>query len=211
MTQAGTGKKSGNQRKTRTPPKIDRDYLYYAGLKYLERYAASREQFRNALYRKIMRSCQYHSDQDEGQCRDRADALVEDFTQAGYLDDERYTRGMVASYRRKGESRDKIRQRLISKGIANDMITAELEQYDDALADNADPDHYDAQHDTAELCAALRYVQRKRLGPFARNPEDPPEQRHYARLARAGFSYHTARQALHMERDEALAWLQAFD
>ena len=210
MRQAGTGKKNTNKRQSRTPPKIDRDYLYYAGAKYLERYAASREQFRTVLYRKIMRSCQHHTDQDEEKCRELADDLVEKFTQAGYLDDNRYTHGMVASFRRKGESRNKIQQRLLSKGIASDMIEAALEHYDDMLADMADAGDA-ATNETAELCAALRYVQRKRLGPFAKNPDQAVEQRHFARLARAGFSYATAKQALYMTPGEARNWLRAFD
>ena len=210
MTQAGTGKKPGNKPKSRTPPRIDRDYLYYAGIKYLERYTASREQFRDVLYRKIMRSCRYHTDQDEAACRAQADELVEEFTNAGYLDDNRYTQAMVASYRRKGESRNKIRQRLMSKGVEPDLIAAALERYDDVLAENAESDE-DTKSDSAELCAALRYVQRKRLGPFATRSQATVEQRHYGRLARAGFSYRIANQALNMEEDEARDWLQAFD
>mgnify|MGYP006433480081 CR=1 FL=1 len=211
MTQAGTGKKNGDRSKARIPPRIDRDYLYYAGLKYLERYAASREQFRNVLYRKIMRSCQYHTDQDEAACRAQADAIVELFTQAGYLDDHRYAHGMVASYRRKGESRRKISQRLAEKGVGRDLIETALASYDDTLAEHAGSAGDDETDDEAELCAALRYLQRKRFGPFARDPDSEVEQRHYARLARAGFSFHIARQALHMERDDAQDRLQALE
>jgi SOS response regulatory protein OraA/RecX len=157
-----------------------------------------------------MRSCQYHTDQDEEACQALADEHVEAFTQAGYLDDQRYTQAMVASYRRKGESRSKIKQRLVSKGILPGMITAELQYYDEEVAGNTGADN-DMADDTAELCAALRFVQRKRLGPFANDPEKPVEQRHYARLARAGFSYHIAKRALHTGREEALERIQAFD
>ena len=210
MRQDTTGKKSRHKRTCRTPPKIDKDYLYYSGAKYLERYAASREQFRTVLYRKIMRSCQYHIDQDEASCRAQADEIVEEFTQAGYLDDNRYSHGMVASYRRKGESRNKIQQRLMSKGVERDLIDSALAHYDDMLADNAGSAE-PSTNDDAELCAALRFVQRKRLGPFSKNPEKDVEQRHYARLARAGYPYPIAQQALHMSWEDALELLQAFD
>jgi regulatory protein len=178
------------------PKKITADYLHNAGLYYLQRFAASSLHFRRVMMRKIDRSCHYHTDQDKAACTALLDALIDDFKRSGLLDDAAYVQGSVASLRRKGLSARAIEARLAAKSVAAHDIRASLARH----ADHAgDPDQ--------DFIAALRFARKKRIGPFGHAPADEEDGTHQdkamAAMARAGFSYETARKALATRRDDA--------
>lgn len=177
-------KKSEKKTGRKKPKKITTEYLHNAGLYYLQRFAASRGQFRSVMLRKIKRSCMEHRDQDYESCARLVEEIVEKFERAGLLNDELYTRGAVISLRRQGKSKSAILSRLKTRGITASLVTETLSAQDT---------------EDSELRAALTVLRRKKAGPFG----DRDNEKTLAALARAGFSYDTAGRAIKMDRAEA--------
>jgi len=181
------------QKKKKTAKKITETYLHNAGLYYLQRFAASTEQFRTVMNRKIMRSCAAHADQDIAECKAMLEALIEKFRGAGLLDDDTYARQTVTKLRRRGASSSAIAHALQKKGIGAPAARTALDQYDETTGT-----------ENSDLLAALRLARRKRLGAFSTGTKKTDVEKSLAAYARAGFSYETARRALSMDADEAL-------
>jgi regulatory protein len=158
--------------KPRPPKAPDAAYLERAALYYLERFSASSAQLETVLKRKILRRAKARGEAAEPYYAHIA-ALIARYQESGLLDDARYTQAKVASLRRKGSSKRMINAKLAQKGIGRNMIEAHIE------ADKTD-----------ELEAARNLVRRKKLGTKNDAVRD------LATLARAGFSYAVAKQAL---------------
>lgn len=183
----------------RKPKKITETYLHNAGLYYLQRFAASKAQFRDVMLRKVRKSCRAHPDQDEPACVKMVSALVDKFTTSGLLNDESFTRGVVTSTRRLGKSRRAIAAKLKTRGITAPQIEAALAEYDERET----PGGIDA-----ESRAAVQFARRKRLGPFKKD-ENTDVDKMLGAMARAGFSYDTSRRVLEMDLEEAESLLRA--
>ena len=178
----------------RKPRKITDTYLHNAGLYYLERFASSSANFKDVMLRKVKRSCMAHPDQNYETCRALVDDLVANFVRLGLLDDAAYTRSKIISLRRKGKSARAIQGYLKSKGIGNDLIKGILATFD--------AEHFESPQD-AEFQTALKFARKKRIGPF-KGAKESDIQKDLGRLARAGFSYDTARRVLDIEDSEEL-------
>lgn len=181
------------QKKKKPVKKITETYLHNAGLYYLQRFAASTEQFRTVMNRKITRSCAAHADQDIGECRIMLEALIEKFQNAGLLDDNTYAQQTVAKMRCRGASSSAIAQALQKKGVKSSTSRSALAQYDEVSG-----------VENADLLAATRFAKRKRLGAFSTGTKKIAVEKSLAAYARAGFSYETARRVLGMDKDEAM-------
>lgn len=194
--------KDGNKRGKR-PRKITPNYLNNAGMFYLKRYSASVSHFKKIMARKIDKSCAYHEDQDRKDCLNMLDTLVEKFLRLGLLDDERYTKTKVISYRRKGYGERAIKKRLWQKGVDSDLV-------DDVISQT------DEDRGFSEYLSALRYMQRRRLGCFRKitltdlSKEGcyKYKQKELASLARAGFSFAIAKKALDTDKEKARSMIQ---
>ncbi len=185
-------KNSKVEKKLRNPRKITETYLHNAGLYYLQRFAASSAHFKTVMTRKIDRSCTFHKDQNRDDCIALLEKLIIKFEDVKLLDDEVYTRGVVHSQRRRGLSSRMIQTRLQAKGLEQSVIKKALQ------------DHAEHLENDAELVAALRLARRKRIGPYLRKePVENQFQKSLGIMARAGFSYNIARQALEMDQEEA--------
>ncbi len=200
-----------NQTKKKPAPrKISSKYLRNAGLHYLKRYTSSSENFRRVLMRKINRSCKFHTEQDMEECIKLLGEIVSEFEERGYLNDELYTYGMVVSLRRGGKSRRSIEAKLKQKGLTSDIINENLNKYEEEFGEEIN----------IELISAVRHARKKRLGCFSTKsaiPEQSTEehakarQKQLASLARAGFSYDIASQALQMNEEEASQLIGSLD
>lgn len=180
--------------KAKAPPKkITETYLHNAGLYYLGRFAASRARFRIVMIRKVRKSCAFHTDQNPVACEAMVDALIRKFETAGLLGDELYTKGVVQSLRRRGKSKRHILESLKAKGIDPALARHELTRHDTDFGQ--DP----AQ---AERQAALAYARKKKLGPFGKH-NNQESKKDLSSMARAGFSYETARSVLDSEIEES--------
>ncbi|NBX03288.1 MAG: regulatory protein RecX [Alphaproteobacteria bacterium] len=165
-----------NPKPTRPPRAPDAAYLERAALYYLERFSASSGHLETVLRRKIMRRCKARGESPEPYFENIA-PLIARYEESGLLDDTRYAQAKVASLCRKGGSARMITAKLAVKGVPKTLTAEQLE---------AD--------ETSELEAAKNLVRRKKLG---QNPERKTKD--MATLARAGFSYAIAKQALEGE------------
>ncbi len=191
MPQGSLNGKNNKPEKGRKPPKrITATYLHNAGLYYLQRFSSSSANFRKVMMRKIDRSCAAHADLNREECKKLLESQITRFQEAGLLNDAAYSRGMVDSLRRRGLSARMIHAKLQSKGMGREEIEKALATYDETASE--DP----------EIAAALKFARRKKIGPFAKGPQEP--QKSLAAMARAGFTYETARRVLEMNEEEII-------
>jgi regulatory protein len=180
-------------RRPDAPPKpLNADRLRKAALAYLERYAASTEQLRRVLTRRLQRAA-------AAGAAEIGPAEIEGelarLTRAGLLDDAAFARMKAGSLARRGRSRRGIGLALRRLGVA--------EAGEAALAGlDEDP--------VAELARAAAFARRRRLGPY-RAPAERAErrQRDLAALGRQGFALAVARQVVEAADAEALEALLA--
>lgn len=180
----------------KTPKKITETYLHNAGLYYLQRFATSSHQFRQVMLRKIRKSSRHHIDQNHDLCMSMLDALVLKFQSAGLLNDEAYTRGVITSLRRQGKSKQAIIAKLKAKGLSGALILDELDGHDSS---NSETD--------SEFRAAIVFARKKKIGPF-KIDEKISTEKALSVMARAGFSYDTARRVLNMEIENTETLIQ---
>lgn len=191
-------KPAKDQKKKRTPRKITPRYLENAALYYLQRYASSAGNLRRVLTRKVDRSCQFHGTPAD-EFYPVIDALVARYEKSGLLNDTLYAEGRTASLRRQGKSRQAIAANLKVKGLTPEIIQQALESVDGDRADTTLP---------AELAAALKLARKRKIGRFNPKPESDPllrrkqQMREMGIMARGGFSYDIARQALDFNADD---------
>ena len=95
------------------------------------------------------------------------------------------------SKRRGGGSALAIRRSLAEHAIDQSLVDEALAAADETTRDG-------------ELAAALRLAARRRIGPYFRRRHDEDTRRkHLASLARAGFSFATARAVIELDDPEA--------
>jgi regulatory protein len=201
------------QKEHRPPRKISKNYLQNAGLYYLQRFTASEGHFKTVLRRKIDRSLKEHGTPELAECLTWLDEVASSFVEAGYLDDTRYVKGLVASLQLRGRSVSQMRARLKKAQIAPDLmeeaIAAHLSAVSEVMNVKDMPSNW--PQDTSEIVeyiAALKCAKRRRIGPFsvlART--EKPHDKAMAMLARSGFSYEVAQTILKTDHGEAEAFL----
>lgn len=173
------------QKKTAKPVRLPTaQYLENAALYYVQRYAATSHSLRAVLQRRVQKAQRAYPDFDATPCSPWIQAIIEKFTRLGYVNDAAYAEQKTSSLRRKGHSAKAIHAKLREKGVAPAM-------------DDGD--------DEAELQAAIRYVQRKRLGAYRTRAVENAAQKDLAALARAGFSHAIAKAALAAAASKAKA------
>ena len=167
-------------RKQRNPRKITAKYLERAALHYLERYAASVDQLRRVLQRRVIKSARFHShDPKEG--FELIEQLLIKLQEARFLDDRIFAASRARGRHNRGQSARAIAAYLKTKGIDDEDISAALEERAEGQTN-------------PELAAALTYCRKRRSGPY--RPEEIRQEnlkRDLAALARQGFSYDLAR------------------
>jgi len=164
------------------PRKVSPRYLENAALHYLKRYAATVSQLKRVLLRKVDRSLRFHGgDRTEalGWINELADKLIRN----GLINDQAYAGQKAQSLRASGRSARVIAQKLRMKGVAPEIVTQKLAE---------------ATAEVSEDTAARIWARKKRLGPFRRDAQSRQEnrQRDLAALARAGFSFSTAKKII---------------
>lgn len=110
--------------------------------------------------------------------------IIQRYQASGLLDDARFAKNFASQLAARGKSARAISQNLAVRGVPSD-VAGELM----TARKRGEPG--------AELEAAIAYVRKRRLGPH-RSPEKREEYRHkdLASLARQGFSFDIAKQAL---------------
>lgn len=147
--------------------KITPQRLKNIALYYLERYEASTQKLREVLRRRLAKAKLEQPIPSEAP--KWIEEVIDEMIHLGYINDKRFTENTVRRLSEAGKSCSFIRTKLKLAGIEEENIT-------------------EALSDTDELASARLLVQKKHLGhDFKRD---------LARLARAGFSYEVAREAL---------------
>ena len=158
-------------RSPRAPVPLDPNRLEELALRYVGRYATTRAKLCTYLARKVRAR-----GWDGAQEPDLA-GLARRFSELGYVDDAAYALSKSQSLSSRGYGKRRLEEKLKMAGIGEE---------DGAAA----RDHAAGQ----QVEAALRYAERRRIGPFALAPADPKQrEKAIAAMVRAGHSFGIAR------------------
>jgi regulatory protein len=155
----------------RSPPPLDENSLRELALRYVGKYATTRAKLGAYLKRKLReRGWKGEADPDpEGV----AGRLVE----LGYIDDAAYALAQSRAYAARGYGKRRLTEKLRQAGVEESDGDAASEHADDQAVD-----------------AALRFAERRRLGPFAPDPADRAlREKWIAAMVRAGHGFALAR------------------
>ena len=155
---------------------------------YLSRYDSSRCKLAQILQRFASRKL---TDYDPQDINAAIQLTLDQCAQFGYINDEKFAMMTARKQRQLGRSQTVISQGLRQHALDDDII-------EQALA-KADEDIFDG-----DLKAAIRFAQRRRLGPFANRASASRQrlgphqwrQRDLGALARAGFSRATSQKII---------------
>ncbi|HEX8839323.1 MAG TPA: regulatory protein RecX [Sphingomicrobium sp.] len=151
----------------RIPPQLNDSSLQELALRYVGKYATTRAKLRTYLSRKVReRGWQGSSGPD-------VDALAERFAELGYIDDAAYALIKSRSLAGRGYGKRRLSDKLRLDGVSD--------------SDGA------AAHDHADreaVAVALRFAERRKIGPFASTAADPAlRQKWVGALVRAGHPF----------------------
>jgi regulatory protein len=157
-------------------PPLDPEGLERLGLHYAGRYATTRSKLAAYLVRKLRE----RGWSGESPPESVVESLVERFAGLGYVDDRAFASARAASLMRRGYGERRVEQALRAAGIGEE----EGEQARNEARDGA-------------WAAALRFAERKRIGPWAESPPDR-DTRHKAvgAMIRAGHPIDMVRRLL---------------
>lgn len=167
---------------------IGPDELSAYAVSYLARFDCTASKLRQVLLRKLGGTRQENSEQEfvtshAGASAADIDRIVTRFLEVGYLNDERFARGLAQSLLNRGTAPRKAVERLKQRGVSGELAEGVIREFG-------------ATGET-ELTAARRLVVRKRLGWCRPEGERKGRaQKDLGALARAGFSFDVARRAL---------------
>lgn len=162
------------RRSRRERPPLDRAALDELALRYVGRFATTRAKLRQYLQRKV-RERGWVAEQEPD-----LEAMVERLAARGYVDDAGFALAKSRSLIARGYGKKRLIQSLRAAGVQED-------HGEDARA-NAD---------TEAVSSALRFAQRKRIGPYANDRPDPKgRDRLLAAMLRAGHPFALSRAIL---------------
>lgn len=152
----------------RIPPQLNESSLQDLALRYVGKYATTRAKLCGYLSRKIRERGW------DGSASADVEALAERFAALGYVDDAAYALSKSRSLSARGYGKRRLAEKLRVDGVG---------EADGAAAS----EHADRE----AVAAALRFAERRRLGPFAASATDDPRQRQrwIATMIRAGHPF----------------------
>ena len=154
---------------------MERLALFYAG-----RYATTRAKLRTYLARKLKERGW------EGSASAPVEALVEKLAGLRYVDDKAFASAKSASLTRRGFGERRVGEALRAAGIEPEDAEGAREEARGAA-----------------WAAALRFAERKRLGPFGERPHDPASRQKAAgAMLRAGHPMDLVRRILNASPGE---------
>ena len=169
-------------RSRRAPAPLDEAKLDALALRYVGRFATTRAKLRSYLERKI---------RERGWSGNRPpdpDSIAERFADRGYIDDAAYALAKSRALTGRGYGKRRLGAALRVAGVGEPDSAAALE-----LAE------------TEAVAAALRFAERRKLGPFtAHTPDSKERQKALAAMVRAGHDFALARALVEMAAGEAV-------
>lgn len=160
---------------TRSPrrerPPLDEDKLNELALRYVGRFATTRAKLRLYLTRKLRERGW------AGSAEPDPDTIAERLAERGYIDDAGFALSRSRTLTGRGYGKARLVQSLRAAGV-----------------DEADSTGARNHADAAAGPAAIRFAQRRRIGPFATSTPDPKSrERWLAAMVRAGHSFTLSR------------------
>jgi regulatory protein len=153
---------------------LDPEGLERLALHYVGRYATTRAKLAAYLQRKVKERGWAEGSQPS------IPPLVERFAEAGYVNDAAFASARAASLQRRGYGERRVEQALRAAGIDEEDAAEARDQTSAAAWD-----------------AALRFAERKRIGPYAaEEPDRPARERAFAAMVRAGHHMDHVRRVL---------------
>jgi regulatory protein len=172
--------RDGRNRKPRPP--LDEAKLNDLALSYVGRFATTRAKLRAYLARKVR-----ERGWDDSRNAD-IDGLAERFAAQGYIDDEAYALSKSRALTGRGYGPRRVEQSLRVAGV-DESDTGAARQH--------------AKEDCVE--AALRFAERRRIGPFASDAGDrPARERAMAAMIRAGHGFGLSRAIVELPPGEPI-------
>lgn len=165
-----------HNRTRRSVPPLDEQGLNRLALRYVEKFATTRAKLRTYLDRKVR-----ERGWGEGALPDTA-ALAERFAERGYVDDAGYALAKSRSLAGRGYGKRRLTDALRAAGVE-------------------EPDADDARRhaDDEAVAAAVRFAERRRIGPFARSDATAPDrEKAVGAMIRAGHGFSLARAIVDM-------------
>ena len=158
-------------RARRAKPPLKEDALKELALRYVGKYATTRAKLRTYLARKIRERGW------DGEPAVDLEQMADRFAELGYIDDAGYALGQSRSLSARGYGKQRLTQKLRVAGV----------EEDDCVQANS---HADAE----AVNAAIRFAQRRRIGPFASEAAERPQREKWiGSMVRAGHSFALAR------------------
>ncbi|HUP67012.1 MAG TPA: RecX family transcriptional regulator [Sphingomicrobium sp.] len=156
----------------RDRPPLDQRKLEELALRYVERFATTRAKLRDYLRRKLReRGWESEGEPD-------LEPIAERFAELGYIDDAAFAVSNARALAGRGYGKRRLIQKLRVAGV-----------------EEADGSEARALADEEAVASALRFAERRRLGPFAAAPVRAPKEREkaLAAMVRAGHGFALAR------------------
>lgn len=163
-----------SERHKRPKPPLDRDGLDRLALFYVGRYATTQAKLSSYLQRKLRERGWSGSEPAN------TESVIGRLAELGYVDDRAYAAVKGAALQRRGFGERRLRQALQAAGVAS-----------------ADSEVACEQAHEAALKSALRFAERRRLGPYAAEALQPDVRRKaFAAMVRAGHPFDIVRYVL---------------
>ena len=157
---------------------------------YIEKYAPSKQQLRTYLLKKYLKtSVQNIKKQDVANL---IDIVLSDLEKNRFINDKFYSDSKAKNLIQRGNSINKIRNYLISKGIKDKHIHETINAIKEK---NEDQDFF----------SAIKICKKKRIGP-ARDENNRPlfYKKDIGILARSGFDYYTSKKVMDLDKNDYL-------
>ena len=163
-------------RKARPP--LDSKKLEELALRYVERFATTRAKLRFYPARKVRERGW------DGAGQPDCEGLAERLARQGYVDDAAYALAKSQALSGRGFGKRRLIQTLRIAGVGEEDSETAREHADDVV-----------------VSAALRFAERRRIGPFASAPPRDPKEREkaLAALIRAGHPFALSREIIRLE------------
>ena len=157
---------------------------------YIEKYAPSKQQLQTYLLKKYLKSSILSVKKKD--ITDLILLVTEDLEKNKYINDKFYSESKAKNLIQRGNSINKIRNYLISKGIKDKYIKETISKIKEK---NEDQDFF----------SAIKICKKKRIGP-ARDQDNRSlfYKKDISILARSGFDFETSKKVMDIEKDDYL-------
>ena len=170
--------------------KVTVDEMRDFALAYVEKYAPSKQQLKTYLLKKYLRTSVPNVKKQD--VNNLIDIVLSDLEKSKFINDKFYSDSKAKSLIQRGNSINKIRNYLISKGINNKFINETVSKIED---NNSDQDFF----------SAIKICKKKRIGP-ARTEDNRPlfYKKDISLLARNGFDFETSKKVMDIQKEDYL-------